>query len=146
MPTQADYDKVKTTVIDPLRNLYGAEINDYAADAMVEDLARFDKPTLEQAMLDLRRSSKRAPTLALIFEACRGVRIPSAARGSSPHEAVRLAHIFAWKRGAGFQLSDEESQMLKDFETQHGVITMEAGREDYRRRLPGGGNLRRTPP
>lgn len=70
MPTQADFNKVNEAIIRPLCHLFRAEMNEYATDAMVEDLARFPEDTLQKALVNLRQNRKSMPAIAHIIEAC----------------------------------------------------------------------------
>lgn len=70
MPTQADFNKVNDAIIRPLCHLFRAEMNEYATDAMVEDLARFPEDTLQKALVNLRQNRKTMPAIAHIIEAC----------------------------------------------------------------------------
>lgn len=70
MPTQSDFNRVNQYIIQPVRKLFGGEINDYAIEAMIEDLCGYSDEVLQEGMKLLRKTAKRHPSIAHIVEAC----------------------------------------------------------------------------
>lgn len=99
MPTQADFTKVNEHVIQPLQRLYGTEINDYAIEAMVEDLCRYSNASLQNAIKHIRRTRKRSPSLADLIEAC----------NYSPEESKGNPSDYREKKRAGEEKIHDEA-------------------------------------
>lgn len=72
-PTQNDFEKVNREIIVPMQELYGCNMNNYAIDAMVEDLCKFSADRLNSGMKKVRQTRKRTPSIADIIEACNAV-------------------------------------------------------------------------
>lgn len=70
MPTQIDFTRVNTHMIEPLSRLYGGELNTFQIEGIVEDLQGYSVDILQAAFKQLRQTSKRMPTIAHMIEAC----------------------------------------------------------------------------
>lgn len=69
--TQADYEKVRKCILQPIESLYGP-VEKGAIDFWVEDLKGFSEQQLNKAFVDVRRSSNFKPKINQILEAIKG--------------------------------------------------------------------------
>lgn len=81
MDLQNDFEKVMQNIINPLKSLWGAQLDTFTVKAMVDDLSHFTENALQGGIKTLRKTRKKPPTLAEIIEACEACE-SSAARKS----------------------------------------------------------------
>lgn len=72
MPTQAEFDRVNKHIIDPIKRHWAADFDAQTIDDFIADLAEFTESDLQSAMRKVKREQKRRPSLAHVYEACRG--------------------------------------------------------------------------
>lgn len=70
MPSQNDFQKVKTNFLDPLLKHFSKKLNDEQGEAYVEDLSEFSSDVLQRAWLHCRRSNKYFPSIYEAISAC----------------------------------------------------------------------------
>lgn len=71
MPAQADFDRVKRLVIDPIKRHFAAEFDTETIDDFVDGLADFSEKAMTEAMREIKIYQKRKPTLGHVAELCR---------------------------------------------------------------------------
>lgn len=71
MPSQTEIQKVVKNVIDPLKRHWAIDFDTETINDFVDDLKGFSESDLQNSVKQLRRESKRKPTLAQIYGLCR---------------------------------------------------------------------------
>lgn len=131
MPTQNDFNRITLHIIQPVRKLYGGEINDYAIEAMVEDLSGYSDEVLQSGMKILRKSCKRNPSIAHIVESCEeAAKIKSAPIYAAPikaHEQTQSTSTAEQVMKSPFG----QKALREGWANDVWVITMRSGKTDY---------------
>lgn len=98
MPSQIEYQKVYTAIIEPMIRHFGADLDKVTIDEYVEDLRAYNESNLKSAMRKLRHECHRRPTMAQIIEACEFFR--------------PTPKVDKWKKDKGFHPEGPQVQAL----------------------------------
>lgn len=71
MSNQADFEKISSCVIAPMKRHWNADFDTETIDDFVKDLKKYSVEQLTESMSEVRQNSKRKPTVAHIIEAIR---------------------------------------------------------------------------